>query len=159
MTNHVVNLGVLEGFGPVLAFLIVFVVGFAVLKKSEILGDEAFANILVSFVIASVFTSFIGVRDLVLITIPWFAVLLMGLFFVMMFGGFIGKPADMVGKGVVWVFAGLLGLVFLISGFWIFQGSPLWNGFLNWAYGSSFGGTFILAIVASVVGWVLVKKG
>ena len=61
-------------FAPILAFLIVFVIIFAVLNKTKIFGEvNNWVLLFVSFLVATVFVSAAGVRDYVLTITPWFA--------------------------------------------------------------------------------------
>ena len=59
-------------FEPILAFLVVFVVLYAVLAKTKILGeDNKFVNIFASFLVATIFVAAAGVREYVLTITPW----------------------------------------------------------------------------------------
>src|SRR3989338_3911493 len=111
----------LSYFAPILAFLIVAVVIFAVLNKTKLLGESAWGNAIVALIIATVFISAAGVRDYVLIITPWFAALLVSLFFILFFIGFIGKPVEGMTKGMGILFVVLLLVVFLVSGFVVFS--------------------------------------
>src|SRR3989338_5683657 len=112
-------------FAPLLAFLIVFIVVFALLNKTKILGEEKFVQLFVSFLIATIFVSAAGVRDYVLTITPWFAVLVISLFFVLLIMGFVGKQADFMQKGVGITAIIVLVIIFLVSGFIVFSGAIL----------------------------------
>jgi hypothetical protein len=107
-------------FAPIAAFLLVFIVIFAVLHKLELIGDSKWANLFVSFLIASVFVAASGTKDYVLTVIPWIAILILSLFFVLMLTGFIGDGAKM-GKGLGIVVLIVLALIFLVSAFVVFN--------------------------------------
>jgi len=158
-------------FAPILSFLIVFVLMFALLAKTKILGDEKFIQLFVSFIIATVFVTAASVRQLVLDVIPWFAVFIVALFFILLLAGFIGK-GDMIGKGVGWIFIVLIIIVFIISGIKLFSttftsylpGPTYGSGgnsnilyFTDWIYSSRVLGAALLLGVAAIVSWVLVK--
>jgi hypothetical protein len=155
--ENTVNISVLGTLGPILAFLLVFIVVYGILRKSSVLAEESFVNLIIAFIVATIFAGFVGVRDLVLIVVPWFSILLVGLFFIMVFASFIGKPENFVGKGIFWVLVGLMGLILLISGFGIFSDSYLSGFILHWIYTSAVGGTFIFILIAGLVSWVLVR--
>ncbi len=171
-TVNSVDLSTVAYLGPVWSFVIVFVVVFAILMKSKLLGEEKLVQILASFVIATIFVSTASINELVLMIIPWFAVLLIVLFCIMMFAGFIGKTEDIAGKGLGWTFVVLLGIVFLISIIKVFsisifpylpgpafgaRGDPELLFFLSWIYSPGISGALILGIVAAIVFFVLVK--
>jgi|SRR3989338_457026 len=165
-------------FAPVLAFLVVFGIMIALLHKTKLLGDSLAINIFISFVIASIFISVSGVRSLVLNVIPWFAVLLIALFLIMVLVGFMGKASSeaVIGKGMAWVFVVLLIIIFLVSGIKVFSstlapylpsatygdvvdGDPNLVYFFSWLYSPRVKGFFLLIGVAALVTWILVKKG
>ena len=69
-------------FAPIFAFLLVFAVVFAVLWKLKIIGESKWGILFVSFLIATIFISAAGVKDYVLSVTPWFAILILSLFFI-----------------------------------------------------------------------------
>jgi len=79
---------------PVLVFLFVFVVMYAILAKIKILGENKFIHLLVSFIIAIIFVVFSSAREYVIQLTPWFAVALLLLFFVLVLIGFSTKKMD-----------------------------------------------------------------
>jgi len=155
-----VDLSGITLIAPVLAYLLVFLVSAAILVKTEVLGENRWVQIFVSLLIASIFVSFAGTKDYVLTIVPWFAVLVLSLFFVMMLIGFMGDKADFMKKGIGIVVVVLLGLIFLISGFVVF--SDVLFEYL--AIGSELEllsprvyGAVLLAVVSAVAAWILVK--
>jgi len=166
------DLSGLAFFAPIFVFLIVFAVMYALFKKSEIIGETNFIQLFVAFLIATVFVTAGSVQQVVLNVIPWFVVLLVALFFILVMAGFIGKKEDFVGKGVGWVFIVLLILVFVISGVKVFSGvlGPYIPGagfgvggdpeiltFLDWLYSPRVLGAGLLILAAAIVSWILVK--
>ena len=157
-------------FAPLLAFLIVFIIVFALLNKTKILGEEKFVQLFVSFLIATIFVSAAGVRDYVLTITPWFAVLVISLFFVLLIMGFVGKQADFMQKGVGITAIIVLVIIFLVSGFIVFSGAilpyltgggdnPLINYFIGQGvYSSRVFGALLLLVISAVVSWVLVRQ-
>ena len=161
-------------FLPILAFLIVFAIMLAVLNKTKLLGENIYVQLFFSFVIATIFVTATSVRQLVLNVLPWFAVLIIALFLLMVLIGFIGKTDFTVGKGAGWVFVILLIIIFLVSGIKVFSGTigpyipgsptagtgdPTLTNFFGWLYSPQVAGAFLLIIVAALVSWVLVKTG
>jgi len=158
-------------FAPIWAFLAVFIIIFALLAKSKILGESRWLNLFVSFVIASIFISAAGVQQYVLTVVPWMAVLILSLFFILLLIGFVGKMEWFQSKvGVVAVIVAIL--VFVVSAIKVFYGviSPYLPGSLNVAsaepntlifisflFSGPVLGAIFLLILSGLVSWVLVK--
>lgn len=158
-------------FAPIAAFLIVFVISFAIFAKIKLLGESKFVNIFISFLIAAIFVSAAGARQYVQTIIPWIAVLLIALVFILAITGFIGKEAAFT-KGIGIGFIVLFGLVFLVSAFVVFSNilvnylpGPFFGRDLNpeaefalsWFYSPRVAGAILLIIVSAAVSWILVK--
>jgi len=120
-TSAGADVSMIGQLAPVFAFIIVFVLAFALIKKSKILGEHVIFDLLISFIIAIVFASVTGVREIVLSVIPWFAVLLIALFFVLILTTF-ACADDVPKKFLVWLFLILMIVVFLIAGIKVFAG-------------------------------------
>jgi len=158
-------------FAPLIAFLLVWVVMFAVLNKFEVLGENKFIQTFVSLLIAVIFVSVAGVREYVLTVTPWFAVLIISVLFILALTGFVGTT-ESVKKGVGVVFLILLVIVFLVSAVVVFSGvigpylpgTSLGGGdteivrFTDWLYSPRVAGAIILIVVSALVAWVLVKS-
>lgn len=162
-------------FAPILAFLLVFAIMLALLHKLKLVGENIYVQLFMSFVIATIFITAGGVRQLVLSVIPWFAVLLIALFLIMILVNFMGKQEMVIGKGFAWVFVVLLIIIFLVAGIKVFSGTlgpylpwasvndvqdadPALVGFFGWLYSPPVTGFILLVIVAALVSWVLVKN-
>jgi len=158
-------------FAPILSFLLVFVLMFALLAKTKILGEEKFIQLFISFLIATIFITAASVRQLVLDVVPWFAVFTIALFFILVLAGFIGR-GDLVGKGAGWFFILLVIALFVISGIKLFAttfasylpgptygfgGNTNIIYFTDWIYSSRVLGAALLLGVAAIVSWILVK--
>jgi|TARA_Y100000310_G_scaffold192951_1_gene192877 hypothetical protein len=167
----VADVSAIAYFAPILSFLIVFVLMFALLTKTKVLGEEKFIHLFVSFLIATIFVTAASVRQLVLDVVPWFAVFIVALFFILILSGFMGK-SDLIGKGVGWVFILLVIVLFVVSGIKIFSitFTPYLPGpsygvggdsnmlfFTDWIYSSRVLGAALLLGIAALVSWVLVK--
>ena len=160
-------------FMPIFVFLFVFVVMYAILVKSKILGDGAFINSFVSFIFAIIFVSFSPSIDYVSTITPWVAILIICLFFVLLVVGFSQKDMDGFMKpGLAWVFIVLLVIIFLASAIVVFNpvlkpylpGQPDTGGdnFLlsvkHFVYSEKVFGALLLVIIAAVTSWILTKK-
>jgi len=166
------DLSAITFFAPIAVFLIVFIIMYLVLTKTKILGENAWAILFISFLIASIFVSVAGARQYIQTIVPWFAVLIISLVFLLIIIGFIGKPAEFMTKPVGVVFVILFALVFLISGFFIYSnvlvaylpGAGFGTGesleatmALDWLYSPRVGGAILLVVISAIVSWVLVK--
>ena len=60
-------------FMPVFSFLFVFVIVYAILAKTKILGDNKFVNLVIGFIMAIIFMSFSSTELYVETIIPWAA--------------------------------------------------------------------------------------
>lgn len=156
-------------FAPILAFLIVLVIVFAVLNKTEVLGKNLFIQWLLAFVVAAVFVAFAGTRDYVLTIVPWFGVLIVCAVILLIMMNFTESPSFLkTGIGVLVVIAALL--IFLVSAFFLFShqmaqylpGASGGNGdlkdVLNWLYSSRVLGAVLLIIIGGIVSWILVRS-
>jgi len=158
----VLNISGLGYFMPLFGFLFVFLIVFALLTKTKILGDQKYVNILISSVIAIIFATMSSVRDYVQTVTPWFAVLAIALFFILLLVGLSQKKVDDIVKPwFVWVFIVLLIIIFLVSATVVFSDtmsnfySQLGDYITN--YDRIVGGA-VLLIVAIVVSWLITKK-
>jgi hypothetical protein len=157
---------------PVLAYLIVaFVVG-AVLVKFKILGENKWIGVIIALIIAALFVSFAGTRELVLTIIPWFAALIVSLFLILVVIAFVGGDADFMKKGVGIAAVVLLGIIFLVSAFVVFSEvivqyipGPAYGGgdslgayvVLDWLFSPRVWGAVLLVIFSVIAAWFLMK--
>ena len=145
-------------FIPTFVFLLVFVVVYALLAKLKILGENKFIHLLVSFVIAIIFLTFSSAREVVLRITPWFAVLIILLFFILAIIGFSQKNIDdMMKPWLAWVFMGAMVLIFLIVLANVFGYSAIeaWDTFLSY---EKIAGAVLLLIIAGLAAWVITRK-
>ena len=153
-----IDISGLEFFVPVLGFLFVFVIVYALLAKTKILGDNKFINLIISFIIAIIFATVSSVQEYVKTVTPWFVVLVIALFFILIIIGLSQhKLGDIMKPGFVWVFIILLILVFLIAATKVF--SPAWWDVKDFIIneGRLVGGILLL-IIAGIIAWVITKK-
>ena len=157
-------------FLPIFAFLIVTFISFVVLVKTKI-TENTWLQVFISLLIATMFVTFIGARKYIENVVPWFAVVLVSAFLLLLLTGLFGKFDEKVLKGMGMVFVVALFIIFLISAYLVF--SAYINPYLPWGadYGSTessfyfyhwiknprIGGGILLAVVAALVAWVLVK--
>lgn len=159
-------------FMPVFSFLFVFILVFAILKSTKILGDVPFANFFISFIMATIFISFSSLELYVQTIIPWFVVLVVCVFLILMIVGFAsGKLENVVANktfGLVVIV--VLIAIFLISAIRVFnpvfhpdlivtsgEGTSLMDQLRN-AYEGRVFGTVLLILISVVVAWIITKK-
>jgi hypothetical protein len=157
----------LSYFSPVIAFLLVTSVSFAVLLKTKIFGEHKLGLLFVSFLIATLFIFVAGARSYVETVTPWFVILLISLFFILLLSGFSGSVPKGFNTGLGISFTVLLLLIFLVSGVVVFSDSlaPYLPGNVeyrttplsSWFYSSHVFGAIILLIVAGIASVVLLK--
>ena len=98
---EVVYVGAISYFLPIFAFLLVFIVVYAILQKSKVLGDNASVSLFLAFILASFFIVEAQLVDFVTFTSSWFSVLVILMFFLFLMLAFI--PGDdalaFLGKG------------------------------------------------------------
>jgi len=165
----VLDVSFITYFAPILAFVIVLAIVFAVLNKTEILGKNLFIQWLLAFVVAAVFVAFAGARDYVLTIVPWFGVLIVCAVILLMMMNFAGSPSFIkTGFGVVVVIATLI--IFLVSAFFLFShqmaqylpgatgGNADFKNIVNWLYSSRVWGAILLIVIGGIVSWILVRS-
>jgi len=160
---------------PVLAFLVVGLIIFALLRKTKIIGGFIFIDALVSVIIAAVFAVNEGVRQLVLGIVPWFAVLVIVLFSILVLMMFI-SPESVPKRLLVWLFLIVFIIIVIISGIKAFGGEvsaylpgPFFGVgedtniqfliFFDWLYSARIVGSILLVIAAVVMTWILIAFG
>jgi hypothetical protein len=157
---------------PILSFLLVFIIVFALLHKSKVV-DSNWVEMFISFIFATIFASAVGPRDYVINVIPWVGVLAVTLFIIVAMLGFIG--GDIVknsNKGIGIGFIIVLLIIFLISAIVVFSSyfSPYLPGgdvteanpqvlvFLDWLFSTKIFGAVILLVVGALFSWIVVRN-
>ncbi len=169
---EVLDFSWLSYFLAIFGFLLVYVVVYAILTKTKILGENAFINSITAFILAIVFITFSpGVQYLGAIT-PWFAILVVSLFFFLVIVGFSQKEIDKFMKPwIAWVFIAILLIIFVIAAIKVFNpvlapylpggsgdADPTLLKVAKFAYSDRFLGGALLLIIALIVSWIVTKK-
>jgi len=109
-------------FMPVFSFLFVFLITYAILVKTQLLGEMNWVNVFVSFILAIVFMSFSSIELYVRSIIPWFAVLFVIVFLILLIAGLSTKNLDKIMiTGFAWVMVAILVVAFLIIAIKVFN--------------------------------------
>lgn len=113
----------LNFFMPLFSFLFVFLISYALLKKTQIFGDTPF-YLVISLILAAVFFSFSSLELYVRTVMPWFVVLIVISFMVLVMAGATTKNLDWIMNSKLgWFFIILLIAVFLIAAIKVFNPS------------------------------------
>lgn len=161
-------------FMPLFAFLLVFIITYALLAKTKLLGDNAFVHMFVSFIVAIIFFISPTAQEFARLSMPWVAVFLVCLVLILMTLAFVGgKIENVIKVPIVGKIAVLVLLaIFLISAIQIF--GPVVEPYLPGStaertseplshlsqviFHPTVIGAVLLLMVAAVISWVLTKK-
>ena len=143
---------------PIISFLFVFVLVYALLLKTKVLGENKGINLLIAFFLASFFIVQSTLETFVKITAAWSIVFFVCVFMILLLISFSVKDWEkMVTPGVGWVLVFILIIFFVVSSSYVFNWVNLsWANFTDWADEQWFG-FVLLAVVGAIVTWVLVK--
>ena len=157
---------------PVFSFLFVFFIIYALLATSKVLGQSKFVHALISFIVAVVFMSFSSAELYVRTVIPWFVVLVIAVFFILIIAGFTKNLDAIMKPWFVWLIIIVLGIVFLVAAINVFNpvfhpdlvvtgsdsGPGVVQQFKDFLISSKIMGSIILLIIAGIVAWIVTKK-
>ncbi|MDH3325033.1 MAG: hypothetical protein OEL89_05320, partial [Candidatus Peregrinibacteria bacterium] len=112
-------------FMPIFAFLLVFIVVYALLNKTGVLGGSQPVMLFISFILASFFIMEASLVEFVRFSSAWFGAGVIGLFFLLVVLAFLpGKdPLAFLTKNdwFSWVILGLIVAFFIISSAYLFN--------------------------------------
>ncbi len=157
---------------PLFGFFLVFFIMYAILAKTKILG-EGFINIFVSAIFAIVFITFSPGIEYVQVILPWFSILIIALFLLLLIVGFSQKDmSKFMAPWLAWVFIAFLAIIIISAALVVFnpmfgpylpgQSDSGGNAFLisvkNFIYSQKFLGAVLLLVLAAITSWILLKK-
>lgn len=154
------SISVIGYFMPIFAFLLVFIVIYALLVKTEILGGSQSVMLFISFILSAFFIVEAKLVEFVQFSSAWFSVGVIGLFFLIIILAFI-PGIDMgtfFGKGnwFAWVLLGIIVIFFITSSAYIFNWVINWGQVGEWVNSDWFG-MILLLIIAGIVSWKITK--
>ncbi len=154
---------------PISVFILAFLVTYAVLRSTKLLGGVSAIDVTVGIIIAIIFASVTSARDYIQTVVPWFVILIVALFFIIFIISFLkGDFSKMKWLGIVFIV--LLALVFILSAFKVFNlepylpgqseagGSSILLDFKHWILEDAVLGAILLIIIAGIVVWVVLRK-
>jgi peptidoglycan/LPS O-acetylase OafA/YrhL len=144
----------------VLPFLLVFVLVFAILQKSKILGDgKKQIDALVALAIGLILVGSSGPRNFIVNMMPWLAVALVVLLIFFLVYGFAASDKT---NGLVipdWVKNTILILAIIFVIVLVLVITDTWGKLWNWLAGDSMGGTVVMILVVVAALWATLGTG
>jgi len=157
----VMDISGIEYFMPIIGFLFVLILVFALLKKTKLLGGTGFIDFVVAAIIAVIFSTVSSVRSYVETVTPWFVVLVIAVFFILVILGMTQKDITVFMKPWFgWVFLVILILVFFFSATTVFSSAlgNVWGDITEFmTVQSRVAGSLVLLIVAIIFGAILIN--
>ncbi|MBM3234638.1 hypothetical protein FJZ19_06115 [Candidatus Pacearchaeota archaeon] len=149
-------------FLPIFSFLFAFVVVYAILNKTQILGDNAFTQASTAFIIAIIFVSLASARSYIEAVTPWFVALIFIIFFVILIAAFVlaKDSGKILRPGLAWVFIALFALIFVFifyNHFSIASNSDFIK-IKDWVYDEKVSGSVFLLVIALIAGFAIARK-
>lgn len=156
-----ISLSAMGLFMPILAFLLIFIVVYALLVKTKVLGNNKAVSLFISFILAGFFIVEASLVEFVRFTSAWFAVLIIGIFFLLAIIAFMpwDEPLKFLTKGnwFSWVVLGVAVGLFIISSAYVFNWVFNWGMVVDW-FDTSWFGMILLLIIAIIVSFIIAKK-
>jgi hypothetical protein len=149
-----VDVSAIGYFMPIFAFLLVFIVVYALLAKTKVLGESPAVMLFISFILSSFFIVEASLVEFVQFSSAWFGTIVIGLFFLIVILAFVPgiKIGEFFGKGnwFAWVLLGGMILFFIFSSAYIFNWVVNWELIQSW-FSTDWFGMILLLIIAAVV--------
>ena len=147
-------LGAFGYFVPIFAFLLVFIVVYALLAKTQVLGGSEWIMIFISLILAAFFVVEVSLVEFIRFSSAWVAVLVVCFFFLLIVLAFLpGKePLSFLTKNswFSWAMVGIVIALFVISSAYVFNWAVNWPLLGEWANSEWFG-MILLLVIAAVV--------
>ncbi len=102
----------------ILPFLLIFVIVFAILRNTKILGDNKSADIIVAFIIGFIFVGVPAAVGITLNIIPVVAVMLVIVLCFLLLFGFAGFSTQPINKGLRITIGIILGIALIVTIIW-----------------------------------------
>lgn len=155
-----VGVPVVGYFMPVFAFLLVFIVIYALLKKTGIFGEGESVAFTISFILSSLFVVGVILFNFARFSSAWFSWSVIGLFVLLVIltflpwkqrWGFFAKD-----NLFSWIFLGLIIMFFIGSSAYVFSWAVSWGLIYEWISSDWFGMVLVLGVL-SIIYWKLKK--
>ena len=122
------DVGLLGHFSPIFTFLLIYVLAYAFLTKTALLGDNKGVYAIVALVLASLTLFFPPIVALITIMAPWFVFVMVVIFLILLLMMAFGVKGDVItnyfvkDKLVIWVIVGFSIAIFLFGLSQVFGG-------------------------------------
>jgi len=154
----VASLIALDYFMPIFSFLLVFVLVYALLAKTKVLGENKFVHLLLSFVLGIFFIVNASLVDFVQFSSAWFVVFFVIVFMIFVLISFThGNLDDLMKPWVAWVMIGLIIGFLILASAYTFNWAVNWEMVEDWFYTDWFGFVLLL-IIAGIAAWIVSRK-
>jgi len=156
-----IDLSAISYFNPIFSFVLLFVIVFAILQKSKILGESKPIIAIVGIVLSLIFVSVVEVRGYVETITPWFAVLVVILFFVVFLAALgLGKTDAIAKPWLVWVFIAIMAVIFIYQGYNSFDvaGNGDFISIKHWVQDDEVSGALWLVIFGAIATFAITRK-
>ncbi|MBT3642552.1 hypothetical protein HN604_03590 [archaeon] len=147
-------------FLPIFSFLLVFIVVYALLMKTKVLGDNATIAIFISLILASFFVVEASLVEFIQFSSAWFGVIVVAIFFLVTMVAFLPgeAPLKIFEKGLVgWVVVGLMVAFFIVSSAYVFNWAISWGYVRSW-FDTEWFGMILLLVIAAIVSFTILPK-
>mgnify|MGYP001586940675 CR=1 FL=1 len=155
---------------PLLTFVFVFILIYAILKKTKILGETGIINVITSLILSIILLAFTSVGNYIANITPWFSVLLtISFFFFMLIAFLIKEPASFL-KPLTIVFIIIFAFVLIAAIFYTFPNTQAYlpgqseegaNDTLltikHFIFEEKFLSGFLLLVIAIIVGFIITR--
>jgi hypothetical protein len=156
----VVSLAAISTVMPVISFLFIFILIYALLVKTEILGKNNMVALFLSLIIASFFIVNVNLVEFTKMNVSWFVVFIVCLFMILLMLSFVGKEAtEFFTKDtkIAGVLVALVIVMFIVSASYAFNWAINFDLVQSW-FNQEWFGMVALIVVAGIVSLVLTKK-
>ena len=155
----VVSLAAINTIMPVISFLFIFILIYALLVKTEVVGKNNWVSLFLSLIIASFFIVNVNLVEFTQTNVSWFVVFMVCLFMIIFMLSFVGDTAKnffVQNNKVAGVLVALVIILFIVSSSYTFNWAVNWDLIESW-FDKDWFGMAILIVVAAVVSFVLTK--
>ncbi len=124
--------GLGEFLMPVFIFILIYAIIYAALSKTKFFGDSVNLNAIIAFAMAALFAAMPGAMEFVSVIAPWFIILVIVAFSILlifMFGGLKGDAIENIFKNttVYWTVI-MLSIIIVVGGLTVVYGPFLVGG-------------------------------
>jgi hypothetical protein len=146
-------------FMPIISFLFVFVLIYAVLVKTNILGKNNAVSLMISLMLSAFFIYNASLVEFVKTSAAWFVIFFICVFFILLLITFTHGDGikKIMNPSMAWVMLAILVIIFVVSSSYVFNWAVNWTTLKDWAHTDWFGFVLLL-VMAGIVAKVLTKK-